>query len=66
DVLRLRKGSMFDVKVLRNRIELIPLEISEKSFSEEDFQALDGLVREEKKKGAGKVTKEFIKNITKE
>ncbi len=66
DVLRLRKGSLFDVKVTRQRIELIPLEIAERSFDKKDLKAIDSLVREERKKGAKKLTKEFIKNITNE
>lgn len=64
DTLRLRKGSLFNVRVARNRIELVPLEVTEKSFSEEDFKKLDTLVKDEKKKGAKKVTANFINNIT--
>ena len=66
DVLHLRKGSLFNIKVNRNRIELIPLEVSEKIFSDEDLKKLDKLVKEEKKKGVTKVTSEFINNIAKE
>jgi AbrB family looped-hinge helix DNA binding protein len=65
DNLHLNKGALFDVKVNRNRIELIPLEVTEKTFTEEDFKRLDLLVKEEKKKGAKKVTREFIDSITK-
>lgn len=64
DTLRLHKGSLFDVRVTRNRIELVPLEVTEKSFSQEDFKRLDNLVKEEKKKGAKKVSPDFINNIT--
>ncbi len=65
DTLHLREGSLFDIKVSRHRIELIPLEVAKKVFSEEDFKRLDKLVKEEKKKGAKKVTSEFINNMTK-
>ena len=64
DTLHLRKGSLFNVRVTQNRIELVPLEVTEKSFNDEDFKRLDKLVKEEKKKGTKKITPEFIKNIT--
>ena len=65
DTLHLRRGSLFDVKVNRNRIELIPLEVTEKSFAEEDFRKLDKLVLHEKKKQtAQKVNRAFIDSIT--
>ncbi len=66
DALHLRKGSLFNIKVSRRHIELIPLEVTEKTFSEETFRKLDQLVKEEKKGGASKMTSEFINNITKE
>jgi len=63
DTLHLGRGSLFDVKVNRNRIELIPLEVSEKEFTDKEYEKLDKLVKEEKKKGAKKLTREFIDNI---
>jgi AbrB family looped-hinge helix DNA binding protein len=63
DTLGLHKGSLFNVRVSRNHIELVPLEVRERSFSEEDFKKLDVLVTGEKKKGAKRVTADFIKNI---
>ena len=65
DTLRLNKGSLFNVKLNRNRIELVPLEVTEKTFTEEDFKKLDQLVKEEKRKGSKKVNREFIDSITK-
>jgi len=65
DTLRLHKGSLFDVRVARDHIELVTLEETEKSFSEDDFKRLDALVKNEKKKGAKKVTTDFVNNITK-
>lgn len=65
DALRLHKGSLFDVKVRSNRIELLPLEIAEREFTDEDYERLNRLVQKEKKKGVKKVTSEFINNITK-
>lgn len=65
DALRLHRGSLFDVKVDNNRIELVPLEISEREFTAEDYKRLDKLVAKEKKKGAKKITREYINNIAK-
>ncbi len=65
DTLHLRQGSLFDVKVRQNHIELVPLETSELTFTDEEYAKLDKLVREERKKGAKKMTTEFIKNLTK-
>ena len=64
DALHLRKGSLFDIKVTLHRIELIPLEVTEKVFNQDDFKLLDKLVKEEKKKGAKKITPEFINGMT--
>lgn len=65
DALRLHRGSLFDVKVNKSRIELVPLEVSEKEFTAEDYKRLDKLVKKEKTKGAVKVTQSYINNITK-
>ena len=65
DALRLHRGSLFDVKVNNSRIELVPLEVTEKKFTAEDFKRLNKLVSKEKKKGAAKVTQDYINSITK-
>lgn len=62
DTLHLGRGSLFDVKVNRSRIELIPLEVTEKGFTEEEYKKLERLYQQEKGK-AKKMTKEFINNI---
>ena len=65
DILHLHRGSLFDVKINRNRIELIPLKVTEKTFTQEDFRKLDNLVLDEKKKQtAQKVNRAFIDGIT--
>ena len=64
DALRLHRGSLFDVKVQANRIELVPLEVSEKEFTAEDYKRLDRLVKKEKK-SAKKITQDYINNIIK-
>ena len=64
DVLRLEKGTMFNIVVSRDRIELIPLETKEKTFSDEEYKKLEMLSIKEK--GAEKqVTKKFIDNLKK-
>ncbi len=64
DALRLRRGSLFDVKVNHSRIELVPLEVSERKFTAEDFKRMDRLVKKENKKGATKVTLDYINGIS--
>lgn len=64
DVLRLKKGAMFDIVVSRDRIELIPLETKEKVFSDEEYKKLEMLSIKEK--GTERqVTKKFIDNFKK-
>ena len=63
DALHLRKGSLFNIKVSRNRIELIPLEAQEKEFTDEEYEKLEKLYQREKG-SAKRVTKKFIDSIT--
>jgi AbrB family looped-hinge helix DNA binding protein len=64
DVLMLGKGTMFNIVVSRDRIELIPLETKEKIFSDEEYKKLELLSIKEK--GAEKqVAKKFIDNLKK-
>jgi AbrB family looped-hinge helix DNA binding protein len=62
DALRLHRGSLFDVKVQSNRIELVPLEIQEREFSDEEYEKLEKLYQKEKS-SAKKVTKKYIESI---
>ncbi|MBI4353550.1 MAG: AbrB/MazE/SpoVT family DNA-binding domain-containing protein [Candidatus Omnitrophica bacterium] len=62
DILGLEKGSIFDVEVRRNRIELVPLEVTEKTFTPEQYRKLDLLC--EREKGQEKeVTRTFIDGL---
>jgi AbrB family looped-hinge helix DNA binding protein len=65
DVLGLRKGSMFNIMVSKNRIELIPLEIVEKVFTEEEYKKLETLSMKEKGKEK-RVTRKFVENLKRE
>ncbi len=64
NALGLGKGSMFEIEVSRNRIELIPLEIKEKHFTAEEYVKLEALAVKEKGKEKY-VTKRFIDNLKK-
>ncbi len=62
ELLGLERGTMFKIRTLRNRIELIPLEIREREFNEDIYKKLDILSLKEKKKER-LATKSFIKNL---
>ncbi len=62
DALHLHKGSLFDIKVTRNRIELVPLEAAEKTFTKEEYAKMEKLFQDEKGK-AKKVTQKFIDDL---
>ena len=62
EVLGLGKGSLFEVELRKNRIELVPVEVKEKEFTEEEYAKLDKLVREEKGK-AVRVTQAYIRRL---
>ncbi len=64
EALGLKKGTMFDVVVFENRIELIPLEITEKVFTEDEYRKLEALSRKEKGEEK-RVTKKFIDSLKK-
>ncbi len=64
DALHLHQGSLFDVKVSKNRIELIPLKVEENPFTDEDYKRLEKLYQKEKHT-AKKVTKEYIDSLGK-
>lgn len=64
DALGLGKGAMFDVVVHRNRIELLPLEVKEKVFTDQDYAKLDALVRKEQGKEKP-VSKKLISKLKK-
>ena len=61
-VLCLGKGSMFDIRVERNRIELIPLETKAKGFTKKEYEKLELLSQREK--GQEKpLSQKLIKNL---
>lgn len=62
NVLGLDKGSVLDIKITGHRIELIPLEMVEKVFTDEEYAKLDELTKKQRKK-AKKVTHKFIEKL---
>ena len=64
-VLDLKRGSLFDVELNGNRIELIPLEVKEKRFSRVEYRKLDKLLAQEKQTRE-KVTAALINKVRKE
>lgn len=64
NALGLRKGSMFEVEVSKEGIELIPLETKEREFTDEEYAKLEALAAKEKGKEK-RVTKKFIDNLKK-
>lgn len=60
--LDLKRGSLFDVQLNRNRIELIPLEVKEKKLTRAEYRKLDQLLAEAS--GASeKITDAFIDKV---
>jgi len=60
--LGLKKGSMFNIAVSKNGIKLVPLEVKEKVFTEEEYEKLEVLALREKGKEK-RVTKGFINKL---
>ncbi len=61
-ILGLSKGAMFNVKVRKNKIELIPLEVNEKEFPPEVYRKLDTLSAKEKGKEMP-LTAKFVSDL---
>lgn len=61
-ILGLKEGSMFNIGVSGNRIELVPLEVTEKVFTKEEYAKLEQLAQKERGKEK-KVTKGYIKKL---
>lgn len=61
-VLGLGRGSMFEISVHNNKIELIPVEVRRKEFTPEMYRKLDTLSAKEKGKEK-KVTRSFISDL---
>ncbi|HPS20791.1 MAG TPA: AbrB/MazE/SpoVT family DNA-binding domain-containing protein [Candidatus Omnitrophota bacterium] len=64
NVLGLTQGAMFNVVISNNKIELIPLEVREKTFTDEMYKKLNALADREKGKEK-KVSKRFVDALRK-
>jgi AbrB family looped-hinge helix DNA binding protein len=62
DTLRLRRGSLFNINIKSNRIELVPLEVSKREFTDAEYEKLEKLYQREKG-SAQKVSKTYIDRI---
>lgn len=60
--LGLKKGAIFNVEINDNKIELVPLEVVEKQFTDGQYAKLEKLFQEEKGK-TRKASKKFIGNL---
>lgn len=50
DALDLDKGAMFDIRVIGNKIQLVPLEVSEKVFTDSEYAKMEAIFQDEKGK----------------
>jgi AbrB family looped-hinge helix DNA binding protein len=64
NVLGLHEGDMFKIVVSGNSIQLIPLEVSERVFSKDEYIKLEALAKKEHGKEK-KVTDKLIKKLEK-
>ncbi|MBU4589443.1 MAG: AbrB/MazE/SpoVT family DNA-binding domain-containing protein [Candidatus Omnitrophica bacterium] len=65
DVLKLKKGAMFEVEVANDKIELVPLEVRRVEFSDDVYEKLEALSKKEKGKEK-RVTKKYIDSLKRE
>jgi AbrB family looped-hinge helix DNA binding protein len=64
NVLGLEEGTMFRIEISGNRIELIPLEVSDRVFTKAEYEKLEFLAKQEHGKEK-RVTKRFIRDLEK-
>lgn len=64
NALGLGKGTMFEIEVLKSGIELIPLEIKERGFTDTEYAKLETLDAQERGKEK-RVTKRFVDDLKK-
>lgn len=62
NALGLYRGTMFEIKVLKSGIELIPLETKEREFTDTEYAKLETLDAQERGKEK-RATKRFINNL---
>lgn len=64
DRFHLKRGAIFNIKIESNKIELIPMELVEKSYTEEEYKKLEELYQQEKST-AKLVSKDLIRKLKK-
>ncbi len=60
--LGLSRGSLFDIRLNGNRLELVPMETIEKTFTDEEYLKLENIFQKEKNT-AKKITCENIERL---
>ncbi|MBF0483157.1 MAG: AbrB/MazE/SpoVT family DNA-binding domain-containing protein [Candidatus Omnitrophica bacterium] len=64
DRFHLKRGTIFDIKVDMNRIALIPMELIEKTYTEDEYRKLEEIFQQEKHT-AKPMSKELIQKLKK-
>ncbi|MBF0490828.1 MAG: AbrB/MazE/SpoVT family DNA-binding domain-containing protein [Candidatus Omnitrophica bacterium] len=64
DRFHLKRGAIFDIKIENNRIELIPMELVEKTYTEDDYKKLEKIYQQEKQT-IQPMSKDLIKKLKK-
>ena len=62
DRLGLKRGCHFDVKVDEHRIELTPMELVEKPYTDEEFKKMEDIYQHEKR-AAKPMTRAFLNKL---
>jgi AbrB family looped-hinge helix DNA binding protein len=64
DRFHLTRGAIFDIKIDMNKIELIPMELIEKSYTEDEYKKFEEIYQQEKH-AAKLMNKDLIKKLKK-
>ena len=62
DRLGLKRGCHFNIKIDEHRIELVPMELVEKPYTDEDYKKLEEISQREKP-FAKKITKAYLNKL---
>ncbi|MBF0512009.1 MAG: AbrB/MazE/SpoVT family DNA-binding domain-containing protein [Candidatus Omnitrophica bacterium] len=64
DRFHLKRGAIFDIKIEDNKIELTPMELVERSYTEDEYKKLEEIYQQEKKT-VQPMSKDLIKKLKK-
>jgi AbrB family looped-hinge helix DNA binding protein len=60
----LKRGSIFDIKIEESRIELVPMELVEKGYTDEEYKKMEEIYQREKHT-AKPITQAFLNKLKK-